>query len=176
MALATGNTTIQFINRDTITKMVKASGLTYLQLESLTGIPHSALQRYVAGTTEKIPMDRMQRLVDVLQKLDQGAPNDQDQEEGEGNMGGDNFKPDVTRNGLDFYVSKKNGIQERYSHRVMNYQLEKIKALCEATGRRPSEIVNELLDYALARAVVKEITRVGLAFEDTPQEEEAPET
>ena len=27
-------------------------------------------------------------------------------------MGGPNFKPDVTRNGLDTYVSKKNGIQE----------------------------------------------------------------
>lgn len=67
--------------RDTIAAMVKASGLTYLQLESLTGIPHSALQRYVAGTTEKIPMDRMQRLVDILQKLSPGAPdapNDQD--------------------------------------------------------------------------------------------------
>lgn len=61
--------------RDTITKMVKESGLTYLQLESLTAIPHSALQRYVAGTTEKIPMDRVQRLVNVLQKLSPGAPN-----------------------------------------------------------------------------------------------------
>lgn len=85
-------------------------------------------------------------------------------------MGGDNFKPDVTRNGMDTYMSKKNGIQERYSHRVMNYQLEKIKQLCDATGRRPSEIVNELLDYALQRAVVKEITRVGLAFEEVPGE------
>ena len=176
MALATGNTTISFINRDTIVRMVKASGLTYLQLESLTGIPHSALQRYVAGTTEKIPMDRVQRLVDVLQKLGPGdtdTPNDQ--EKGDKNMGGSNFKPDVTRNGLDVYMSKKSGVQERYSHRVMNYQLEKILALCDATGKRPSEVVNELLDFALARAVAKEITRVGLAFEEPNEEEEEEE-
>ena len=86
-------------------------------------------------------------------------------------MGGPNFKPDVTRNGLDTYVSKRNGIQERYSHRVMNYQLEKIKALCEATGQRPSEVVNTLLDYALARVQVREITRVGLVFEDEPNDQ-----
>ena len=81
-------------------------------------------------------------------------------------MGGPNFKPDVTGNGLTTYVSKRNGIQERYTHRVMNYQLEKIKALCDATGQRPSEIVNALLDYALEHAVAREITRVGLAFEE----------
>lgn len=86
-------------------------------------------------------------------------------------MGGSNFKPDVTRNGLIPYVSKRSGICERYSHRVMNYQLEKIKALCDATGQRPSEVVNTLLDYALARAVVKEITRVGLVFEETPNDQ-----
>lgn len=90
-------------------------------------------------------------------------------------MGGSNFKPDMTSNGLIPYVSKRNGIQERYTHRVMNYQLEKIKALCDATGRRPSEIVNELLDYALSRAVVKEITRVGLAFEEQPNDQEGGE-
>lgn len=89
-------------------------------------------------------------------------------------MGGSNFKPDVTSNGLITYVSKRNGIQERYTHRVMNYQLEKIKELCDATGQRPSEVVNTLLDYALARAVVKEITRVGLVFEETPNDQERP--
>lgn len=87
-------------------------------------------------------------------------------------MGGGNFKPDVTRNGLEVYVSKKSGVQERYTHRVMNYQLEKILVLCDATGKRPSEVVNELLDYALARAVVREITRVGLAFEEPTEEGE----
>ena len=86
-------------------------------------------------------------------------------------MGGPNFKPDVTRNGMDTYVSKRNGIQERYSHRVMNYQLEKIKALCDATGQRPSEVVNTLLDYALARAQVREITHVGLVFDETPNDQ-----
>lgn len=87
-------------------------------------------------------------------------------------MGGGNFKPDVTRNGLEVYVSKKSGVQERYTHRVMNYQLEKILVLCDATGKRPSEVVNELLDYALERAVAREITRVGLAFEEPTEEGE----
>ena len=86
-------------------------------------------------------------------------------------MGGGNFKPDSTRNGLQVYVSKKNGIQERYTHRVMNYQLDRIIALCDAPGKRPSEIVNELLDYALERAVVKEITRMGLAFDEAPNDQ-----
>lgn len=90
---------------------------------------------------------------------------------GEVSIGGPNFKPDVTRNGLDTYVSKRKGIQERYSHRVMQYQFEKIKALCEATGQRPSEVVNTLLDYALARVQVREITRVGLVFEDEPNDQ-----
>ena len=82
-------TTIPSFNRKAIARMVKESGLTYLQLESLTGIPHSALQRYVAGTTEKIPMDRAQRLLDVLRELGQGAtdtPNDQDHLRGEDHM------------------------------------------------------------------------------------------
>lgn len=162
---------INSIDRDYVAARVKESGLTYLQLESLTGIPHSALQRYVSGGTEKIPVDRVQRLLDVLEKLGPGGtdtPNDQ--EKGEENMGGGNFKPDGTRNGLEMYMSKKGGVQERYTHRVMNYQLEKILVLCDATGKRPSEVVNELLDFALARAVAKEITCVGLAFEEPEKE------
>ena len=80
MNVSTGTATI--IDRDYIAARVQGSGLTYLQLESLTGIPHSALQRYVAGTTEKIPMDRVQRLLEVLEKLEKSetvdTPNDQD--------------------------------------------------------------------------------------------------
>lgn len=89
--------------------------------------------------------------------------------------GESNFKPNVTRNGVEQYV-RKNGVTERYSHRVMNYQLEKILALCEATGQRPSEVVNEMLDYALARARVTQITRVGLAFDAEPIEEKEEES
>ena len=91
-------------------------------------------------------------------------------------MGGPNFKPDVTGNGLIAYATKRNGIQERYTHRVMNYQLEKIKALCDATGQRPSEIVNTLLDYALERAQVRQIPRVGLVFDEAPNDQERRET
>ena len=161
---------INSIDRDYVAARVKESGLTYLQLESLTGIPHSALQRYVSGGTEKIPVDRVQRLLDVLQKIGPAPDTPNDQEKGEENMGGGNFKPDGTRNGLEMYMSKKGGVQERYTHRVMNYQLEKILVLCDATGKRPSEVVNELLDFALARAVAKEITCVGLAFEEPVKE------
>lgn len=81
-------------------------------------------------------------------------------------MGGSNFKPDVTRKGLEVYTSKGNVVQECYRHRLKKYQLEKILALCDATGKRPREVVKELLDFALARAVAKEITSVSLAFEE----------
>lgn len=154
-------------DHDELQQRIQSSGLTYKQLEEQTGVPKSAIQRYASGTTEKIPVDRLRKLDAVL---DTETPNDQ--EKGDKNMGGSNFKPDVTRNGLDVYMSKKSGVQERYSHRVMNYQLEKILALCDATGKRPSEVVNELLDFALARAVAKEITRVSLAFEEPNEERE----
>ena len=39
-----------------------ASGLSYADLARRTGLPKSALQRYVSGTTEKIPMDRLAKL------------------------------------------------------------------------------------------------------------------
>lgn len=154
-------------DHDELQQRIQSSGMTYKQLEEQTGVSKSAIQRYASGTTEKIPVDRLRKLDAVL-----GPTTSNDQEKGEKNMGGSNFKPDVTRNGLDVYMSKKSGVQERYSHRVMNYQLEKILALCDATGKRPSEVVNELLDFALARAVAKEITRVGLAFEEPGEEEE----
>lgn len=154
-------------DHDELQQRIQSSGMTYKQLEEQTGVPKSAIQRYASGTTEKIPVDRLRKLDAVL-----GTETPNDQEKGDKNMGGSNFKPDVTRNGLDVYMSKKSGVQERYSHRVMNYQLEKILALCDATGKRPSEVVNELLDFALARAVAKEITRVGLAFEEPGEDGE----
>lgn len=87
-------------------------------------------------------------------------------------MGGSNFKPDVTRKGLEVYTSKGNVVQECYRHRLKKYQLEKILALCDATGKRPREVVKELIDFALSRVVIREITHVDLAFDEPTEEEE----
>ncbi len=152
-------------------------GYTQQELADVLMTTKQAISNYELGKHE-MPYGLLIRLADLLDvTVDEllgreSAPTPNDQEKGDKNMGGSNFKPDVTRNGLDVYMSKKSGVQERYSHRVMNYQLEKILALCDATGKRPSEVVNELLDFALARAVAKEITRVGLAFEEPGEEEE----
>ena len=150
----------------------KTAGLTQQQLAEQIGVSRSVLAMWEIGETVP-PTKYLLNLADALGCDVEGLllllQNDQ---EGELTMGGPNFKPDVTKNGLDTYVTKKNGIQERYTHRVMNYQLEKIKELCEATGRRPSEIVNTLLDYALARAQVREIKQVGIVFEEQAEDEQ----
>lgn len=44
----------------------KESGYSYAELEKLTGIPKSAIQRYVTGITEKIPLPRLQKLADAF--------------------------------------------------------------------------------------------------------------
>lgn len=45
---------------------IENSGMSYKQLEEMTGIPKSAIQRYATGTTEKIPADRLRMLLSVL--------------------------------------------------------------------------------------------------------------
>lgn len=40
--------------------------LSYSELASMTQIPKSALQRYASGTTEKIPLDRLERIAVAL--------------------------------------------------------------------------------------------------------------
>lgn len=47
-----------------IKKLVLDSGKSYLELEKITGIKKSTLQRYASGTTTKIPLD----VVDKLEK------------------------------------------------------------------------------------------------------------
>ena len=49
-----------------ITIAIKASGLSHRELESKTGIPHSAIQRYAAGTTDRIPISRLEKLAVAL--------------------------------------------------------------------------------------------------------------
>ena len=45
---------------------IQAKEYSYGELAKLTGIPKSAIQRYATGETEKIPMDRLQALANVL--------------------------------------------------------------------------------------------------------------
>lgn len=45
---------------------IKASGLSHRELENKTGIPHSAIQRYAAGTTDRIPIGRLEKLAKAL--------------------------------------------------------------------------------------------------------------
>lgn len=48
-----------------IRKLIKESNKTYLELEKLTGVSRSSLQRYATGITTKIPLD----VVDKLEKV-----------------------------------------------------------------------------------------------------------
>lgn len=45
---------------------IEKSGLSYPELEKLTGISKSSLQRYATGTTKKIPIDCLEKLAKVL--------------------------------------------------------------------------------------------------------------
>ena len=49
-----------------IRSAIKASGLSHRELENKTGIPHSAIQRYAAGTTDRIPISRLEKLAAAL--------------------------------------------------------------------------------------------------------------
>ena len=40
-----------------ISNAIKAKGLSYAELEKITGVSKSALQRYASGETKKIPVD-----------------------------------------------------------------------------------------------------------------------
>lgn len=45
---------------------IKSSGLSQRELALKTGIPHSAIQRYASGTTERIPIGRIKVLAGAL--------------------------------------------------------------------------------------------------------------
>lgn len=45
---------------------INNKGLSYRELETITGIPHSAIQRYASGTTDKIPIARLKLLAAAL--------------------------------------------------------------------------------------------------------------
>lgn len=51
------------INRaERISQAIKSKGLSYAELEKLTGISKSALQRYASGETKKIPIDVVEQI------------------------------------------------------------------------------------------------------------------
>jgi len=45
---------------------LEAADISYSELSARTGIPKSALQRYCTGVTEKIPLDRLERIAQAL--------------------------------------------------------------------------------------------------------------
>ena len=49
-----------------IKKLIDGSGKSYRDLENITGVNRSTLQRYATGTTSKIPMDVVQRLEEAF--------------------------------------------------------------------------------------------------------------
>ena len=50
------------IRSERIKALVEQSGLSYQELEKLTGIKKSSLQRYASGSTNKIPLDVIEKL------------------------------------------------------------------------------------------------------------------
>ena len=47
---------------DKLLKLIQDNEISYNDLSKYTGIPKSALQRYATGTTEKIPLDRLEAI------------------------------------------------------------------------------------------------------------------
>ena len=47
---------------DRIKSLIEESGKSYQELEKLTGVKKSSLQRYASGTTTKIPLDVIAKL------------------------------------------------------------------------------------------------------------------
>lgn len=45
-----------------ILQAIRSANFSYGELEKATGIPKSALQRYATGQTEKIPLDRLEKI------------------------------------------------------------------------------------------------------------------
>jgi transcriptional regulator with XRE-family HTH domain len=50
------------IRSERIKALIENSDLSYLELEKLTGIKKSSLQRYASGVTTKIPLDVIEKL------------------------------------------------------------------------------------------------------------------
>lgn len=49
-----------------IKSLIEKSGRTYQEMENLTGIKKSSLQRYASGVTTKIPLDVIEKLASAF--------------------------------------------------------------------------------------------------------------
>lgn len=49
-----------------IKSLIERSGMSYQELEKLTGIKKSSLQRYASGVTTKIPLDVIEKLANAF--------------------------------------------------------------------------------------------------------------
>ena len=47
-------------------ELIEEKHITYTEMERLTGVPKSAIQRYASGETKKIPLDRIFRIAQAL--------------------------------------------------------------------------------------------------------------
>ena len=50
------------VRSERIKSLIEKSGKSYQELEKITGIKKSSLQRYASGVTSKIPLDVIERL------------------------------------------------------------------------------------------------------------------
>lgn len=64
MALKEGVDVSEMSNK--ILELIEQQRLSYSELSEITGIPKSSLQKYATGQTEKIPLDRLERLASAL--------------------------------------------------------------------------------------------------------------
>lgn len=54
------------VNRaERISRAISDKGLSYAELEKITGVSKSALQRYATGQTKKIPIDVIERIAEA---------------------------------------------------------------------------------------------------------------
>ena len=53
------------IRAQRINEVIKASGLSYAELEKMTGFSKSSIQRYATGETKKIPVDFIEKLASI---------------------------------------------------------------------------------------------------------------
>ena len=50
-----------------LTNAIKRSGLSYRDLERITGIPNSTIHHYSSGRTKKVPLETLQKLASALE-------------------------------------------------------------------------------------------------------------
>lgn len=86
-----------------IKSLIEESNLSYQELEKLTGIKKSSLQRYATGTTAKIPLDVIEKLAktfNVSQEYLMGWSNHKNR-----NSSGEPILSEGAEKLLDFYHS-----------------------------------------------------------------------